>query len=129
MMSKAQAEKSRQLGMPHGTASNRLRKQLLFSIAKKAGLTDCYQCGEPIKHVGDMSIEHKTPWLHSDDPVGLFFDEDNIAFSHLSCNSAAGRKPQKKPIVHGTGNAYNYRGCRCTECRDWKSTENRKRYV
>jgi hypothetical protein len=29
-------------------------------------------------------------------PVGLFFDLDNVAFSHLSCNTGASRKPNQK---------------------------------
>jgi hypothetical protein len=32
----------------------------------------------------------------------------------------------RRPITHGTGNGYN-RGCRCEECRKWKSTDNAKR--
>ena len=39
-----------------------------------------------------FSIEHKTPWLDSGDPIGLYFDLDNISFSHLSCNCRASRR-------------------------------------
>lgn len=44
----------------------------------------------------NFSIEHKIPWLDSDDPVDLFFNLENIDFSHLLCNSAAKRIPHKK---------------------------------
>ena len=84
-------KKSEQLGMSHGTAANRLRKMILFRMLQKTGEDVCFQCGEKIENLRDLSIEHKTPWLDSKDPVGLFFDLDNIAFSHLSCNCGAKR--------------------------------------
>jgi len=43
-----------------------------------------------------FSIEHKIPWLDSSDPVGLYFDLNNISFSHHSCNVRAARRPNKK---------------------------------
>ena len=44
----------------------------------------------------NFSVEHVTPWLDSEDPVGLFFDLKNISFSHRNCNSSAARRPTKK---------------------------------
>ena len=85
-MSSGNKKKAEQLGMPHGTAANRLRKLLLFDLAVKSGLGTCFRCDEPIESAKDLSIEHKVPWLDTEDPVGLFFDLNNIAFSHLSCN-------------------------------------------
>ena len=85
-------KKNDQLGMNVGTASNRLVKDTLFSLVKD---TPCHHCGGCLDR-DNFSIEHKTPWLDSEDPVGLFFDLDNITFSHLSCNSGAARKPNKK---------------------------------
>ena len=38
-----------------------------------------------------------TPWQNSETPNNLFFDLENIAFSHLSCNSAAAKNPRKLP--------------------------------
>jgi hypothetical protein len=78
--------------MPYGTARNRLIKQLLFDFMTANNKNNCYQCGEIILNPEDMSIEHITPWLDSDDPVKLFFDKQNIAYSHLSCNCTAARK-------------------------------------
>lgn len=83
--------------MNHSTASARLKKDLMFSMIKRLGEDYCFQCGAKIETVEELSVEHKTPWLHSEDPKGLFFDLDNIAFSHLSCNSAAARK-SKSPL-------------------------------
>ena len=96
-MDKGNATKAQALGMPFGTATNRLRKALLFSMAKRLDEDHCFRCGEQIKYLEDLSIEHKVPWLGAEDPVGLFFSLDNIAFSHLSCNSSAGDKGRVWP--------------------------------
>lgn len=72
------------LGMPHGTAAHQLRKQILFSYIQAAGDDVCFKCGEQIQTADALSIEHKLPWLGNDPK--LFWDLDNISFSHLSCN-------------------------------------------
>ena len=105
--------KTEQLGMNPGTASNRLKKNLLFEFAKRLDMQWCYQCGAEIEDCDDFTIEHKTPWLHSEDPRGLFFDIDNIAFSHKSCNYKAARNRKGKPCPSTT--AYR-NGCRCEGC-------------
>ena len=84
-------KKTEQLGMSHGTATHRLRKHIMFKFVQMQGCDICFQCGEKIESVDHLSVEHKIPWLDSDDPVGLFFDLSNIAFSHLSCNVGAAR--------------------------------------
>lgn len=89
-----ECKKSKQLGMNVSTASGRLVKDLLFSFIVEAGRDICYCCGGKLER-SDFSIEHKIPWLDSDDPVGMFFDIENIAFSHLRCNISAARKPHK----------------------------------
>ena len=91
-----QDEMKRQLGMNPSTASNALKKEIMFSMAKELGRDTCFQCGETILDVKSFSVEHKTPWLHTDNPKETFFDLNNIAFSHMSCNARAGRKPTKK---------------------------------
>jgi len=85
-----------QLGLDPGTASYRLNKMLLFDYAIKAGHNVCYRCGEKIVELRQFSIEHKIPWLDSINPAVLFFDLNNIAYSHLSCNSKAARKTNRK---------------------------------
>ena len=72
------------LGMPHGTANQRLRKLLLFDLIHRLGETSCFRCGNEISSVDELSIDHKSPW-EGVDPA-LFWDLNNIAFSHLSCN-------------------------------------------
>lgn len=95
-MSKDQnAAKAAALGMPFGTASAKLRKSLLFQFAQRLMLDTCYQCKDKIDDIDEFSIEHTTPWFNSKDPVGMFFNLDNIAFSHISCNVAAAKRPNK----------------------------------
>jgi hypothetical protein len=88
-------KKSEQLGMSFGKASHILRKSIIFNLAKKCGMSNCYQCGEEINDINNFSIEHKEPWLDSENPEELFFDINNIAFSHHSCNISAARRPDK----------------------------------
>ncbi|RPJ69204.1 MAG: hypothetical protein EHM20_16665, partial [Alphaproteobacteria bacterium] len=66
-------KKSKQLGMPIGTATAVLRKNILFSLIKQLELDVCFQCGEKIESVDNLSIEHKVPWLDSENPTELFF--------------------------------------------------------
>ena len=112
-MNNSNKKKSQQLGMPHGTASNRLRKRILFHLIQQLGQDVCFQCGEKIDNVDHLSIEHKIPWLDND--LALFWDLENIAFSHLSCNCGAGRRHK----IHPSLSAY-HRGCRCQDCRALK---------
>ena len=78
------ARKSAFLGMPHGTASHRLRKLVLFHVLLRHGENVCFRCSQKIETAGELSIEHKQPWEGVD--VELFWSMDNIAFSHLNCN-------------------------------------------
>lgn len=123
------AKKSEQLGMPFGTATQRLRKQVMFRLIQKCGMDSCHQCGEKINSVEDLSVEHKIPWLNSNDPTGLFFDVNNIAFSHLSCNIASarnGKGKEGKPISCPSVQAY-WRGCRCDGCTQASRTYHKSR--
>lgn len=108
----SKAKKQKQLGMNPGTASNRLVKDILFSFVQQNGHV-CHHCQKEMTRE-DFSIEHIKPWLDSDDPVRLYFDLNNIAFSHISCNSSAAR--QNKNLKHPSEGSYK-RGCRCAECK------------
>lgn len=77
-------KRAEQLGMPIGTAQNRLKKMILFKLIIECGYDICYRCGEKIENIKDFSIEHKEPWYQRD--TDLFWDLDNIAFSHMKCN-------------------------------------------
>jgi hypothetical protein len=83
-------KKQLQLGMNPGTATHRLVKDLLFRFAVECGHV-CHRCKQALAR-DTFSIDHIEPWLDSVDPVRLFFDLNNVAFSHLKCNAAAGRK-------------------------------------
>lgn len=83
-MRDSNARKSALLGMPHGTASYRLRKMILFNLLQKHGENVCFKCSQLIETEKELSIEHKQPWEGVS--VELFWSLDNIAFSHRSCN-------------------------------------------
>ena len=79
-------DKNAILGMPFGTAQNRLRKLVLFRSISPAL---CFRCNRSIEKADDLSIEHKTPWKSKEQ----FWDMGNIAFSHLKCNVSAAFRP------------------------------------
>lgn len=83
-----------ELGMNPSTAAHRLRVDLLFMFAKQLG-HKCFHCGGELDRK-TFSIEHKSPWLGSANPVEMFFDLENIAFSHVGCNSRHKRHPRQK---------------------------------
>lgn len=116
-------KKSEQLGMAHGTAANKLRKQIMFSLLKELDRTKCYQCGGQIETPDELSIEHRKPWIDSNDPVKLFFDLDNVAFSHFRCNSGAARRHKGPEAEHGTRTRYDKWGCRCPDCKAAKAED------
>lgn len=123
----SKVKKTEQLGMNPSTASGRLVKDLLFSMAKELG-HKCFQCGGELCRE-TFSVEHKQPWLDSDDPVKLYFDLTNIAFSHKSCNFGAARNT-KIPPKCGTSSRYDsstYR-CRCSACKEAKSLRMKAQY-
>lgn len=89
-------KRTEQLGMPYGTASGRLVKDILFKFICETGKNVCYQCGKEMSR-DTFSIEHKIPWIDHPNPIETFFDLDNISFSHLSCNVKAARNVRKLP--------------------------------
>ena len=135
-MSNYNKKKAEQLGMSHGAARNRLVKSLLWDFVVKSKQNFCYHCGTEILTIHDLSIEHKEPWLDSEDPISLYFDLTNIAYSHLSCNCSAGKR-EKNP--HECGNYIKHtRGCRCNKCKEawneykrnnYSSEKRRERYL
>ena len=95
-MNKSNARKNATLGMSHSTASHRLRKNVMFHLLKKHGENVCFKCSEDIDKVDDLSIEHKKPWESIS--ADLFWDIENIAFSHLRCNRPDRPSGGQKPI-------------------------------
>jgi hypothetical protein len=107
-------KKKLQLGMNPSTASHRLVKDILWKLIEATGQDACCKCKELMTRE-TFSIEHKVPWLDSKTPAELFFDLDNISFSHLRCN-VEDRRITKKEYLCGSKGAYVYRGCRCSDC-------------
>lgn len=109
--------------MNPSTASNRLVKDILYSLVVKTDQNNCFKCNFPMTRE-TFTIEHKEPWLDSDNPVDLYFDLENISFSHHKCNVGARRKT---PAKCGSISKYSS-GCRCDECRATNSSISRSRY-
>ena len=109
-------KKKQQLGMNPSTASGRLVKDLLWNFVETTGQSACCKCGEPMSRE-TFSIEHTTPWLDSDDPVGLYFDISNISYSHLRCNIETARRSKAEC---GSSRSYD-NGCRCSLCKEAKA--------
>ena len=119
-------KKKMQLGMNPSTAAGRLVKDLLWSFIVETAQDKCCKCGEPMSRE-TFSIEHITPWLDSDDPVGLYFDLGNISYSHLRCNIADRR--DNRVVSHGTETMYDKYGCRCEPCKEIKSLRRKTYYT
>lgn len=99
---------AQQLGMSHGAAANKLRKNILFSFAKRLKEDICFKCKEQIVSVDDLSIEHKLPWENISS--SLFWDLDNITFSHLKCNRQhTYNMNEDKKIVGPAGTSWCFR--------------------
>ena len=58
--------------MPIGTAQAILKKNILYNLLVRFNLNKCYQCGNTIDRVEELSREPKTPALDSDTPKELF---------------------------------------------------------
>lgn len=80
------------LGEKLSTAKSKLNKMLMFELAKKCNMATCFRCGHKIEDIGEFTIDHKESWILGDNPSRLFYDIDNIAFSHAKCNYEAGTK-------------------------------------
>jgi hypothetical protein len=108
-MTKSNAKKVAQLKMPFGTANGRLRKMILFNLLCRLNENVCFVCHKKIQSVDLLSIEHKIPWLGND--TKLFWDLENIAFSHLSCNIKNKRSSGDRRTKNGK--------IFCTGCKQW----------
>lgn len=119
MMSNSNKLKADFLGMPYGTASARLKKLLMFKFAQELGYDVCFACGEKIESAEELSVEHKEPWLNRENGIEKFWDLDNIAFSHLSCNKPhlynGSGKHSRKVGPEGTAWCYKHKKFIATE--------------
>ena len=97
-------KKSIKLGMSHSTANYRLLKMILFMLLKELNKDVCYRCNKKIENIKELSIEHKIAWLNAKNSKELFFDLNNIAFSHNICNCKHTTKPKHQPWLIGENN-------------------------
>lgn len=95
-MKKGISKRQEKLGMSCGKANNILRKSIMFYLVQQLNLDICYRCGTKIETIGEFTIEHKVDWLNSEKPVELFFNLENISFSHYTCNVKSGQKVPRK---------------------------------
>ena len=117
-MSNSNRRKTEFLGMPHGTAAAKLRKLLFFSLLKKHNENICFRCNKEILSPDELTIDHKLPWEGIS--VDLFWNLENIAFSHQKCNRPHRRKGggSKKKQFPPEGFAW------CAEHKDYLPREN-----
>lgn len=105
------------LGMPHGTAFARLRKNILFDLLQRHGENTCFKCGKLINTSDELSVEHKHPWEDRD--PNLFWDLENIAFSHRKCN-----KPDRLMVKLSHRKSAPEGTSWCDSCNDFLPVEN-----
>ncbi len=111
------------LGVNVSTASNRLVKDLLFSLIVETNKDTCFRCGFPLIRE-NFSIEHTVAWRLAENPKEVFFDLKRIAYSHLNCNSAH-KDHERLPC--GTVASY-VRGCRCLICKKANANRVKSKY-
>lgn len=82
--------------MDPGTAQSQLKNILFFDLIQMVNKDICFHCQKKIETEDDLSIEHKEPWLDSENPKELFWDKKNVTFSHRSCNFSKARRTNQK---------------------------------
>lgn len=82
--------KAETLGMNASTANSLLRRNIIWELlVNKTGMIKshiCYKCQEAIMSPEELSIEHIEPWEGRENGKELFWDLNNVAFSHKRCN-------------------------------------------
>jgi len=91
----------------HSQREAHSKSMLLIFISYSKGCSKDLQTQEFYQ---DFTIDHKKSWYNN---PKLFWDLNNIAFSHLKCNSAY--TSNNKRAQHGSETKYRS-GCRCPKC-------------
>ena len=73
--------------MPYGTAEKHLRKSMLHALAQQCGKDICRWCQTKIESHSDLAVVHLQDWA---DDAALYWDLNNVAFSHVSCAAERG---------------------------------------
>lgn len=82
-MNEFKQKRSEQLGMPYGTASNKLRLKVIFDLLCSVGKNNCFVCNSIIDSPENLAVAHKKQWVDVD--PSLFWKTDNIVFKHQKC--------------------------------------------
>jgi hypothetical protein len=90
-------KKTEQLGMSYGKANNILVRNIIWKFILQLNLNSCHHCKKEMTRE-NFTIEHIEPWLDSEDPVDLFFN-DNLGEMHKITSS----KNKSKVIFQGKG--------------------------
>lgn len=105
------------LGMDVGTATNRLKKQMLFQMAVALELDNCHKCDSLISTYEELTMDHIRPWRPTKNGAkgnaDLFWDLDNIAFTHRKCN----KQDRTTAKIGPNGTSWCYR------CKDFLPVE------
>lgn len=78
------------LSMSPSAAERKLRKAIIYELARQLGKNRCLHCNLEISDPDDFAVVHVDDW--TDGPS--FFDLGNVAFSHASCR--AGRQDRRQ---------------------------------
>lgn len=81
----------------------------------------CVKCGSTTELEADhvdpaLKISHRI-WSFS--PAKRHAELAKCQVLCYECHKKKTAVEQTKPLVHGTYNAYNQKGCRCATCKDW----------
>ena len=90
--------------MSYSTAGNRLKKMLFFKLVQETKKDRCFRCDEKITNYIELSIDHMDAWLDQDNSV--FWNLNNIAYSHLTCNSAKSARFQNSEGIQQSFRVY-----------------------
>jgi hypothetical protein len=127
-MDRSNRKRKKQLGVSFGTACARLRKAVMFQLAQETHRDVCFRCGKLISTIEDFSLDHKHPWLDAENPGKMFFDLENIAFSHYRCNVGAARKPTKKYFTKESKLAARRKNCAASMRRNYTTARRRNKF-
>ncbi len=99
------------LGDEYGRCNHRLKQKYIFHLIKSADENVCYRCGQPIESSDDLSYEHKISWIPSKEngfigDKNLYYDLNNLCFSHIFCNCGASGLGKGKFKYAGLGEYY-----------------------
>ena len=130
------------LGMSPGKARHQLVQALLFDLAGRCGLLECFRCGSLVETADDLSIDHKQWWRGHPEGGDLYFDLSNVGFSHRRCNVADRPTRRQSPEgmswcngcrqhipmdqFHADPNRWNGIMHRCRTCEVKRKAEERK---